>query len=407
MCLAIVLIMARSGRADDTESADVLQPGDRVIFLGNTFADQLRLHGYVETLLTIRRPDDELTFRNLGWSGDELTLQPRPLNFGSLDEHLTQQRADVIIACFGMNESFDGLDDMAAFETAWTQFLKHLRSQKYNGKSPPRLVIVSPIRHEDVDRRLGDFAAHNEKLAAYVAAMQQVADANAVTFVNLFDFTQKLADEGPSQKVTTNGIHPNGYGYWAISHAVADVLAPGSEPSMTLDAKTLTATDTSGCDVKRIDRNGDVITLTLSCDRLTVPPPPEGSIVHPSLQQRLPSLRVVNLPPGRYRLTVEDRVIAEATADQWQAGVVMGGISTQRQAEQVRQTVNRKNEWFFYRWRPSNAEYVFGRRTKPYGSVSFPTEMAAYETLIGGQDCEIQKLAQPVGTLVLELHPMK
>jgi hypothetical protein len=31
-----------------------LNKGDRIVFIGNTFADQLRLYGYLETLLTSR-----------------------------------------------------------------------------------------------------------------------------------------------------------------------------------------------------------------------------------------------------------------------------------------------------------------------------------------------------------------
>ena len=103
-----------------------LQEGDRVVFIGNTFADQLRMNNYLETLLTSQADVPGLTFRNLAWSGDTLTLRPRPLNFGSLDDHLKAQRADVIIACFGMNESFDGEAGLAEYTKAWEQFLQHL-----------------------------------------------------------------------------------------------------------------------------------------------------------------------------------------------------------------------------------------------------------------------------------------
>ena len=394
----------------DENPADVLHSGDRVVFLGNTFADQLRLHGYVETLLTVRRPEHKLTFRNLGWSGDELTLQPRPLNFGSLNEHLADQRADVVVACFGMNESFDGVDEIAGFESDWTAFLKHLQGQKYNRKTPPRIVIVSPIRHEDIDRRLGDFAAHNEKLEAYVASMKKVADANGATFVDLFDFTQKLSNEGPSQKLTTNGIHLSAYGYWAAGHAVADVLAPAAASTQTaLEAGSGVSINIDGCRRAEAEWDGDSLVVKVTCDRLAGPAPPEGSIVHPSLQQRLPTLSVRSLPAGenRYRLTAGDFVIAEATAGEWRQGVVLSGLSAQQQTELVRETVNRKNEWFFHRWRPANAEYVFGRRTKPFGSVSFPPEMEAYESLVDGQDREIQKLARPGENLVFKLSPIK
>ena len=39
-----------------------IRPGDRIAIIGNTFADQLRIHGYLETLL---RQRSDLSVRNL------------------------------------------------------------------------------------------------------------------------------------------------------------------------------------------------------------------------------------------------------------------------------------------------------------------------------------------------------
>ena len=45
-------------------------------------AERLQQFNHFETMLMARFPDLELSVRNLGWSGDTITLQPRPLNFG-------------------------------------------------------------------------------------------------------------------------------------------------------------------------------------------------------------------------------------------------------------------------------------------------------------------------------------
>ena len=65
------------------------------MIIGNTFAERLAMFSYFEALVILQHPGQELTFRNLGWSGDTLTLQPRPLNFGDMDTHLAEQRPDV------------------------------------------------------------------------------------------------------------------------------------------------------------------------------------------------------------------------------------------------------------------------------------------------------------------------
>jgi hypothetical protein len=41
----------------------------------------------------------------------------------------------------------------------------------------------------------------------------------------------------------------------------------------------------------------------------------------------------------------------------------------------LREQVRAKNQLWFYRFRPLNAEYVVGRRVNPFGSVNFPGEM--------------------------------
>src|SRR4051812_29763478 len=85
-----------------------LRPHDRVLLVGNTLAERQQLFNHFEASLLLSYPDLELTVRNLGWSGDTPALQPRPLNFGDAASHLAEQRADVIVAFFGLNESFAG-----------------------------------------------------------------------------------------------------------------------------------------------------------------------------------------------------------------------------------------------------------------------------------------------------------
>ena len=93
----------------------------------------------------------------MGWPGDTLTQQPRPLNFGSLDEHLTQYKADVIIACFGMGESYQGSAALKRFETDWRNFILHSGEQRYNGKTAPRLVSIKCI----FEKLLGQVSCDN------------------------------------------------------------------------------------------------------------------------------------------------------------------------------------------------------------------------------------------------------
>src|SRR5262249_54391396 len=50
-----------------------LRHGDHVAIVGNTLADRMQHDGWLEAFLHARFPNHDLTVRNLGFSGDELT----------------------------------------------------------------------------------------------------------------------------------------------------------------------------------------------------------------------------------------------------------------------------------------------------------------------------------------------
>ena len=69
-----------------------------------------------KSLLHNQFPEHNLVIRNLGFSGDEVRFRPRSLDFGTPDQHLSMQKADVILAFFGFNESFNGPEGLNTFE---------------------------------------------------------------------------------------------------------------------------------------------------------------------------------------------------------------------------------------------------------------------------------------------------
>src|ERR1700722_19797066 len=78
----------------------LLRPGDHVSIIGNTLADRMQHDGWLETFLHSRFPRYQLTIRNLGFSGDELTHRERSDGFGSPDVWLAANKTDVVFAFF-------------------------------------------------------------------------------------------------------------------------------------------------------------------------------------------------------------------------------------------------------------------------------------------------------------------
>lgn len=244
-----------------------LRQGDHVCIIGNTLAERMQHYGWLETLIYSRFPKHELVFRNLGFSGDEVagfTEKPdnnrrlRSMDFGTADQwlagsapipqpsklnpaapvrqnrfELTNTKADVIFGFFGYNESFGGAGAIPQFKADLHSFISHARTQKYNGKSPPRIVLFSPIAQELTgDRNLPDraaVAATNERLRAYTAVMREVAEQDRVAFVDLFTTTLALPNSD-RQRHTINSIHLNEDGDRVIAEIIDRALF-GSAPS--------------------------------------------------------------------------------------------------------------------------------------------------------------------------------
>ncbi|MBL8809529.1 MAG: c-type cytochrome [Planctomycetaceae bacterium] len=193
-CLLLIFGMLSAMGAHEVFGQELLklEKGDHIAIIGNTLADRLQHFGHLEATLHYRFPEHNLVVRDLGFSGDTLTERPRSDNFGSPDEWLAKVKADVIFAFFGYNESYAGEAGLPAFRKQLEAFIDHTLSQKYNGKSAPRLVICSPIAFEDLKwPHLPDGKAQNENLAMYAMAMKAVSSEKKVLFVDLYEASKK------------------------------------------------------------------------------------------------------------------------------------------------------------------------------------------------------------------------
>ncbi len=207
--LPLVVLFVGRGQTTAQPATFTLQPGDRISILGNTLAERMQHDGWLEAYLVTRFPRHDLSIRNLGFSGDELTIRLRSADFGSPDDWLSKHKTDVIFAFFGYNESFGDTQGLPKFKADLDNFISRTLSRRYNGKSAPRLVLFSPIAHEKLeDPNLPDPSENNRRLTLYTQAMSEVAAKHKVPFVDLYTPTKALyaRQKGP---FTINGIHLN------------------------------------------------------------------------------------------------------------------------------------------------------------------------------------------------------
>jgi len=378
--VAVSLVPSMVASSDSIDIRD----GDRIVFLGNTFAERLRHTGYFETGLLLRYPERNLTFRNLGWSADEVALRPRPLNFGDIHTHLSEQRADVIFLFYGVNEAFNGPDGISLFRDRYHALLDDLLGHQYNGATAPRLVLVTPIPLEPYPR-LPDVGARNRNIAAYAAAIAAIAASRDLPVVDLYPRFGEIFSSRPldAPRLTVNGMHLNDAGAWLAALLMLDEIGAWTGPQDIRPEAVTRTTAHASLDLR---------------DPAFLPPPEAvaGEFAH-----LMPTLRVPGLDEGRYRVTVNGESAFEANAVELAQGVSTASRGFARDVEEVREQTQYKNRQFFDKWRAVNGYYVYGGRKEPFGVVNFPPEMRRFDELIAEEEARIlDRLARPIAATV-------
>ncbi len=356
--------------------AFTLKDGDRVVFVGGTLIEREQRYGYWEAALTSRYPDKNITFRNLGWSGDNVwgdaraSFGTRADGFKALKDHVLALNPTVIIIAYGGNESFDGPAGLPKFVEGLNVLLDALAPAK------ARIVLLAPLRQEDLGRPLPDPTAHNKDLLLYTGALREAAKKRGLTFADMNEF---LGDGPKAAPLTDDGLHLTGAGYWRSAFALEQALGlPERHWRIDLDKKTVT----EGVQLGKTGFTDAMLPLAA---------PPEDEPARPTPAGRI--LRYLHLAPGRYTVAIDKQAVATTTAEGWANGVTLTHGPDFDQAEQLRQAIVAKNRLYFYRWRPANETYLFGFRKQEQGQNAI--EIPKFDQLIVEKEKEIARLRVP------------
>lgn len=237
-----------------------LEPGDKVVLIGNTLAERMQYFGRFETLLHSRFPEHELVVRDLGWSADEITVRLRSEGFQDHGHTLVDHHPDVILAFFGYNESFAGPEGLAQFRQDLARFLTDLKQLKYGSttfargsqqavtqdregsvESPPRIALISPIACEDLpERGIPAGTENNENIRLYANAMRDVAGEQGVQFFDIFDASLRMYADSETP-LTINGCHLSEAGYRRLAPILDEALFGPRPASIPADLEALHA----------------------------------------------------------------------------------------------------------------------------------------------------------------------
>ncbi len=272
----------------------LLRPSDRIAILGGTFVERMQMSGCFEAELQCRRPDWKLSFRNLGWSGDNVHGIARK-RFDAAEDGFQRllrdvQTADptVVLIGYGFAEASDGESAVAEFEAGLVRLVDALSQPNR------RVILMAPVA-------LPGFrvAGYDHLIAVCRSIVQRIGSDRNLPVVSL-DWVPMAAN------VTEDGLLPNCTGYREIAATIAKLLVGVSESSVTGSKSSSTATS-----------------------------------------------------------------VAESS-------FTRAGCGLRR--DELRQLILRKNQLFFYRYRPQNETYLYLFRKHEQGKTA--SEIAQFDPLI-------------------------
>ncbi len=227
-----------------------IKKGDHIILIGNNLGSRMMNYGHFETEMQLRYPDSMLYIRNMCDGGDtpgfrahsgralpwafpgaekfqtELAKNSNSEGFyDSPDTWITNHKADIIIAFFGYNESFQGPMGLENYKAELEAFIIHTLKQKYNGKTSPQLALVSPIAFEDLSGQLDlpNGKIENRNLELYSQAMKEIAAKYKIHFVDVFTPSRQWY-EANEKPMTIDGSQLTEAAYAKFAPLLADGL---------------------------------------------------------------------------------------------------------------------------------------------------------------------------------------
>jgi len=252
-----VLVPAQSSVPAQGKNLSI-KDGEHITIVGAGLASRMMKYSHFETELQLRNPSKKLVIRNIADEGNtpgfrphagrsfenqfafpgakelvrsEFQVDSNPKgHFETPDQWHARLKTDTIIAFFGYNSSFGGPSDVDRFKKELAAYIKHLKAQKYNGKSAPQLAFVSSTAIQDLSAThhtpKGD--EQNKNIALYTEAMREVCAAHGVTFIDLYA-PSKAHFDSVNEPLTVDGALLTDKGYQWLATRLADALYGKSE----------------------------------------------------------------------------------------------------------------------------------------------------------------------------------
>ena len=331
---------------------------DRIVFLGDSITEQYQYSTDVELYLTTRFPDWNLVFLNAGIGGDTANG-----GAGRFKAHVLDEKPTAVTINFGMNDGGYQKFDPARQKVYVEKTAAMLEMAK---KADVRVALLSP---NAVDRRrspaFSDFKVYLETQKEFYAPLKDLAEKHGVLFVDQYAVTRAALEKMEADKAEKvvpfgDGFHTASPGGLFMAHAILTRLAA---PAKVSDVKIVVRSgdpqvSPERCKVENVKAAGGGVSFDRTDEAIPIPIQKDWVSLLPYVNDlkdlNYYGLTVMGLQPGTYSISIDDKEVVKATADELAKGINLGNVTAGpvwEQGQKVFDAINAKNRIVHGRFR--------------------------------------------------------
>ena len=336
-----------------------LKNNDTVVFYGDSITEQNLYNQWVEYYAVTRFPKRRVHFYGAGVGGDRVTGG----GGGPIDQRLARDvfplKPTVVTIMLGMNDgAYQATTD--AIQATYVSGYEHILQSIRDHAPDARITLLGPSPFDDVTRPTRFTGGYNGVMQHFADLDKGLAQKFAGTCIDLNQpvvaALQKAQAIDPmmAKLLLPDRVHPDLLAHWVMAEALLKGWnAPAVVSAVTIDGRAGTALDAQNAAVNQVTKDNralrwteteNSLPLAFIRDNATQDLLLKVSDIQEQLNQE--SLRVVNLDPGSYTLTLDETSLGAFQAQELQQGINLADYQTpmRRQSQEVGWLIRDRDE---------------------------------------------------------------
>ena len=310
-----------------------LHDGDTVVFYGDSITEQGFYTAVINEYTQTRFPGMHVRFYTAGIGGDKVSggfAGPVDLR---LQRDVFSHQPTVVTVMLGMNDGeYQAMTD--ARLATYTAGYEHILQSIHQTLPHARITLLGPSPYDDVTRPVKFPGGYNNALQKLLAVDQMLAKKYDALYVDLnAPMVQALQksealDHAATEMLIPDRIHPGAPLHWIMAGTVLKAWnAPATVTAVSLDANALRVSHAEGAEISSLTK--DAAGVAWKEDDRSLPLPLNAEIADIALMLQVSdveqtlnqeTLKVTNLPAGRYRVLIDGAEVGQASSEQLHDG---------------------------------------------------------------------------------------